>query len=632
MTTLMGTCSTVYNGKTNTVTTPESITETTMNNGGQTITSKVNGKIVTYTYYASGLIKNTCPEGGQAIAMEYNLQGKRIKLTDPDAGIVESTYNGFGNLIEEKQKIHNATNYITTTNSYASNGLLQSIVRNGETTTYTYDTNNRVSTIEINGKNKQTFSYDGFDRINNVREEIGLRIFNTTKEYDFFGRVKKEVFPTGFYTVNIYDSYSNLIEVKDKTDRSIWKVNAENARGQLTSINKGSKETTFGFDSRGLPTSIVASGVENMAYSFDTKGNLSHRTDNLTNQNEQFTYDGMNRLTNWDVYQNGALAKQNSITFDATTSNITAKSDLGAFTMSYGGKRPDGSDIGPHALATISGVPASFPTADLNVTYTDFKKIATLSEGTKYYALTYGVDDQRRKSEYYANGLAQGTPTLTRYYLGNYEEEVNSLGNVRKIHYLSGGAMLIQNSGSDSLLYAYSDFQGSLIALTDVSGNVVEKYAYDPWGARRDPNNWMQKDTRTKWITNRGYTGHEHLDAFGIINMNGRVYDPATAMFMSPDPYVQAPDNWLNYNRYGYCMSNPFKYTDPTGENFLKFLKGVAQFISVIVVYAVASAVAFICVVGGTGLLGVGGTIGGAIVGSAALYGASAASKWIMHW
>jgi hypothetical protein len=48
--------------------------------------------------------------------------------------------------------------------------------------------------------------------------------------------------------------------------------------------------------------------------------------------------------------------------------------------------------------------------------------------------------------------------------------------------------------------------------------------------------------------------------------MNGRVYDPLTAQFFSPDPYVQAPGSWLNYNRYGYCYGNPFKYTDPSGE------------------------------------------------------------------
>jgi RHS repeat-associated protein len=56
------------------------------------------------------------------------------------------------------------------------------------------------------------------------------------------------------------------------------------------------------------------------------------------------------------------------------------------------------------------------------------------------------------------------------------------------------------------------------------------------------------------------------LDAFGVIDMNGRVYDPFTALFMSPDPYVQSPSDWLNYNRYSYCLNNPFKYTDPSGK------------------------------------------------------------------
>jgi len=69
---------------------------------------------------------------------------------------------------------------------------------------------------------------------------------------------------------------------------------------------------------------------------------------------------------------------------------------------------------------------------------------AKATEGDKYYELTYGVDDQRRMSEYYANGKSQGKPTLTRYYLGNYEEEIDADGNVRKIHNLSD-AILIQD-------------------------------------------------------------------------------------------------------------------------------------------------------------------------------------------
>ena len=47
--------------------------------------------------------------------------------------------------------------------------------------------------------------------------------------------------------------------------------------------------------------------------------------------------------------------------------------------------------------------------------------------------------------------------------------------------------------------------------------------------------------------------------------MNGRVYDPLIAVFLSPDNYVQNPDLTQNFNRYGYCINNPLKYADPSG-------------------------------------------------------------------
>ncbi len=142
------------------------------------------------------------------------------------------------------------------------------------------------------------------------------------------------------------------------------------------------------------------------------------------------------------------------------------------------------------------------------------------------------------------------------------------------LNYLSGGSQLVNLNGVETLYYGYTDNQGSLIALTDASGNVVEKYAYDPWGARRNPNDWTQlpspqgEGSGVRYLTNRGYTGHEHLDMFNIINMNGRVYDPLTAQFFSPDPFIQSGSDWKNYNRYSYCMNNPTRYTDPTGYQY----------------------------------------------------------------
>ncbi len=57
----IGNVSTAYSGLTTTVTTPEGTTETTLNSTGQTISNTVNGKTVTYAYYASGLTKSSTP-------------------------------------------------------------------------------------------------------------------------------------------------------------------------------------------------------------------------------------------------------------------------------------------------------------------------------------------------------------------------------------------------------------------------------------------------------------------------------------------------------------------------------------------------------------------------------------------
>ncbi|MBV5281634.1 MAG: RHS repeat-associated core domain-containing protein [Paludibacter sp.] len=377
-------------------------------------------------------------------------------------------------------------------------------------------------------------------------------------EYDAYGRIYKETFPSGYYTVNNYDSYGNLNEVTDKYSRSIWKATEANARGQITRLSKGIKETVYGYDeAKGQLTSMVAVGVVNYSYGYDAKNNLEYRGDNLLGHKEHFSYDSHNRLTNWDIMNSGnAVLKANSISYDGV-GNIAAKSDLDpSFTASFNYAQT----VRPHALTSVSPRPAAISADELAVTYTDFRKMKTLSENGKNYSISYGVDDQRRMSV-----QTQGAASLTRYYVGNYEEETDNLGNVKKIHYLSGGAMMVNLNGVETLYYGYADNQGSLIALTDVSGNVVEKYAFDPWGARRNPNDWTQKDTRNSFITNRGYTGHEHLDAFGIINMNGRVYDPLTAMFFSPDPFIQSAGDWKNYNRYSYCMNNPTKYTDPSG-------------------------------------------------------------------
>ena len=55
--------------------------------------------------------------------------------------------------------------------------------------------------------------------------------------------------------------------------------------------------------------------------------------------------------------------------------------------------------------------------------------------------------------------------------------------------------------------------------------------------------------------------------------MNGRVYDPVIARFLSPDPHVQFEARLISYNRYAYVENNPLRYADPSGY----FLKGLEK-------------------------------------------------------
>lgn len=97
---------------------------------------------------------------------------------------------------------------------------------------------------------------------------------------------------------------------------------------------------------------------------------------------------------------------------------------------------------------------------------------------------------------------------------------------------------------------------------------MVEKRQFDPWGAIVKVQNGAGTNLTKLTFFDRGYTGHEHLESVGLINMNGRVYDPALHRFLQADSMVQDPYNTQNYNRYGYCLNNPLKYTDVSGEDF----------------------------------------------------------------
>jgi len=144
--------------------------------------------------------------------------------------------------------------------------------------------------------------------------------------------------------------------------------------------------------------------------------------------------------------------------------------------------------------------------------------------------------------------------------------------NYKKKFYIYGGPGLVcimeQTGTTKDFYYIHSDYLGSIEYVTGQNGSLEQELSYDPWGRLRNPVDWSYSSIPSPKF-DRGFTTHEHLEEFDLINMNGRVYDPLLGIFLSPDPYVQAPDYSQNFNRYGYGLNNPMKYTDPTGEWFI---------------------------------------------------------------
>jgi len=104
----------------------------------------------------------------------------------------------------------------------------------------------------------------------------------------------------------------------------------------------------------------------------------------------------------------------------------------------------------------------------------------------------------------------------------------------------------------------------------------LQEYSFDAWGRRRNPIDWSYNlASQPDLFAGRGFTGHEDLPWFILVNMNGRLYDPLIARFLSPDNYVQAPDFSQAFNRYSYCLNNPLVYTDPSGDFIFTILAAI---------------------------------------------------------
>lgn len=552
---------------------------------GRTVAAEDEGGKLYYTYDSWGNLLSVKHNTVTLSTSTYDSYGRQTSLEDADAGETSYEYNAFGELVYQKDANGNETELI-----YDNLGRL--VLRNGEEgpTSYSYFWDGTMfndNPVEIEGPDAiYRYEYDDpYNRLTSETRVINGEDFITSHTYDDYDRISTTTYPSDLLIRHGYSPDGTLSFVETDDHDVLFDGIAQNGLGQWTGYaladgNTMTIDRHFGYPTRYHADGTVYAQELVMKYDYAT-GNLLRRWDKTKDRRESFTYDFLNRLTGAMVEivdDNGNVSagvSNHTYAYDGvsgqTRGMLTSKGDVGKFGFT-----------GVHAVASAHGW--DYPTDPYDppdvisqklqeITYTPFSKAAkiteTVSNDEHALAYWYGPDQQRARAEHEVNGAY----TWGKVYAGGYER-FDSWGEKYEIHYIPGGdglcAIIVHNLIGDdwSIHTVYKDHLGSILTLVEMtSGTVVAEQNFDPWGRHRNPQDWTYDDLPVQplWLY-RGFTGHEHVEPFMLINMNGRMYDPVNGRLLSPDNYVIGSERTQAYNRYSYAANNPLTYTDPSGE------------------------------------------------------------------
>jgi RHS repeat-associated protein len=372
--------------------------------------------------------------------------------------------------------------------------------------------------------------------------------------YDAWSHNTTITYPSGIVVTNVYDTKGYVNQINNGSS-ILWKMNSSDSRGRPVSYNLGDPNlglnVQFTYDTQGrLATKTTVQMKQ--TYVFDpNSGNLSSRdyrtAGSQTGLYETFGYDPQNRLTS-----STAGATTTSVIY-SPNGNINNKSDAGGY----------GYD--PTKVNAVSNISVSGGTIDptqQTITYNASNLTTQIKLGATEYNIKYNPFNERIKT-------VNNIDAVTKYYSGNYEMKIKG-GVSKEYHYINspyGLVAIIESIGTaiQNTWYAETDHLGSIIGLLRSDKSYAEKLSFDAWGKRRNPLTWTYQGFIPPTLIDRGFTGHEHLDSLGLINANGRMYDPVIGRFLGVDPFVQDAGFSQSYNGYSYCLNNPLKFTDPSG-------------------------------------------------------------------
>lgn len=536
--------------------------------GWMVATVDVGGNEILYDYYSDGMIKSAAIANNPhtKITVSYDNLRNRKTLHDPNYGLVSYEYNALGNLMKVV-----SPNGGVMTFKYDVLGRLLSRNENNQmfakniTTHWVYDEEkgkNGMLKKVIADNHQIEYKYDAQLRLINTTEIIKGNEYTTTYNYDPANRISSVKYPSGLCLSKVYSNSGYEKEIYDG-NVLLWKTNRTMSDGSVTDYQLGNDvKTHMSYDHRtSLIKNIITCNeqgvIQNLGYEYDDWGNMLSRSQlSGVKVSESFDYDDFDRLV--AIRQND---RNNSNMYYDYQGNIIGKEEKGVnvlYSVLYDREKPNA------ILQAKTDDDEMYIGFCRDMKFSAFDNLISVVQGDDLLEIEYGNNNQR----IYMSSFVDGE-NRSKTYIGDCEL-IEENGRSLMCTYINGptgvfAVCAIDDKGNKTMNYIHKDNLGSWNVVTDEGANVIQNVAFDAWGNVRNGENWSSSGD-LKLIYDRGFTGHEHLEDFGLINMNGRMYDPMMSMMLSPDNNIQIPQMSQNFNRYSYCMNNPLKYTDPTGE------------------------------------------------------------------
>lgn len=521
------------------------------------------GNSVVYDYRADGKPISAQVEGyGETrIEMRYDGLGNRIMLSDPNYGQSIYEYNAFNEVIREVSPKMDETSYCYDLLGRATvRTELEHQNKTQETTRWVYGTTpgkRGLLTSVISPNHTINYDYDPLSRLTRITEALCGQAYHTSYTYDSASRIAETTYPSD-YTVNYsYTSEGYLRSILDEKGTTLWKILETNSVMQPTKfITANGFVTQNSYDDQtgrllSIRTTHNDKVIQDYTYNYDNFANMTYRKDLTNGLEEHFEYDLLNRLI-------GVDSQRGTSTFNYDPlGRMISKTDPDGTIFSdadYSGPKP-------HAIKSVKAPHNVFPQERMDIEYTVFNKVKTITEGCNSIQFDYGYNHQRiRSTENFDNA------TRIKTYVNGceYIEDPDGSRIWTFLSCPSGTFAVVETFQDTSKLYfIHKDHLGSWNVVSDSDGHIEQDVRFDAWGCCKDSNHLM---------FDRGFTGHEHLKGMNLINMNGRLYDSTTSSMISPDDNIQMPDFTQNLNRYSYCLNNPLAYTDPDGNSAIEVL------------------------------------------------------------